>query len=112
MDRNMKLKKELVIRQDARDTVIIQLRKLGLPENFGAWWSTDVHVHMNYGGNYRNTPGNLVRQAMAEDLDILYNLIVNKEQRIPDADYFSNTADTASDDEVLLFHGQEFHTSY
>lgn len=105
-------KKDLVIRQDARDTVIIQLRKLGLPENFGAWWSTDVHVHMNYGGNYRNTPGNLVRQAMAEDLDILYNLIVNKEQRIPDADYFSNTADTASDDEVLLFHGQEFHTSY
>ncbi len=105
-------KREVFVGQDAPDSIIIQLRKLGLPENFGAWWSADVHVHMNYGGNYRNTPGNLVKQAKAEDLDILYNLIVNKEQRIPDADYFSNTADTASDEEVLLFHGQEFHTSY
>jgi len=35
------------------------------------WVSADVHVHMNYGGHYRNTPAHLVLQAQAEDLDIV-----------------------------------------
>ena len=80
------------------------------------WVSGDVHVHMNYGGAYRNTPKNLVAQAEAENLSIVEDLIVNKEQRIPDIAYFRPTtvvcvmpASTAS---TLLFHGQEFHTSY
>lgn len=94
------------------DTIIIQLKKLELPSGFGNWWSGDVHVHMNYGGNYRNTPANLVHQAKAEDVNVVYNLIVNKEQRIPDVAYFSPGPDKSSDDKVLLLHGQEFHTSY
>jgi hypothetical protein len=44
---------------------------------------------MNYGGTYRNTPKNLVAQAAAENLSIVEDLIVNKEQRIPDIAYFS-----------------------
>src|SRR5207249_1398548 len=32
------------------------------------WWSGDLHVHMNYGGAYRNTPTHLASQARAEDL--------------------------------------------
>jgi TolB protein len=32
------------------------------------WVSADVHVHMNYGGEYRNTPAHLVMQAQAEIL--------------------------------------------
>ena len=39
---------------------------------------------MNYGGHYHNTPDNLIEQARAEHLDAVYNLIVNKEERIPD----------------------------
>ena len=27
-----------------------------------AWWSGDLHVHMNYGGLYRNTPAQLAEQ--------------------------------------------------
>ena len=27
-----------------------------LPAEFGDWISADLHVHMNYGGHYRNTP--------------------------------------------------------
>src|SRR5436190_1090171 len=38
------------------------------------WVSADVHVHMNYGGHYRNTPAHLVLQAQAEDLDIVGSL--------------------------------------
>ena len=58
--------------------------------------SADVHVHMNYGGHYRNTPAHLVLQAQAEDLDIVENLIVNKEQRIPDIAYSGRGVDPAS----------------
>jgi TolB protein len=76
------------------------------------WVSGDVHVHMNYGGNYRNTPAHLVEQAAAENLGIVEDLVVNKEQRIPDMAYFSPQLDAASTADHLLLHGQEFHTSY
>jgi TolB protein len=76
------------------------------------WVSADVHVHMNYGGHYRNTPAHLVLQAQAEDLGIIDNLIVNKEQRIPDIAYSGVGVDPASRAQTLVVHGQEFHTSY
>jgi hypothetical protein len=67
---------------------------------------------MNYGGHYRNTPSHLILQAQAEDLDIVENLIVNKEQRIPDIAYSGRGVDPASTSQNLVVHGQEFHTSY
>ncbi len=76
------------------------------------WVSADVHVHMNYGGHYRNTPAHLVLQAQAEDLDIVEDLIVNKEQRVPDIAYSGLGVDSASTPQTLVVHGQEFHTSY
>ena len=76
------------------------------------WVSADVHVHMNYGGHYRNTPAHLVLQAQAEDLDIVENLLVNKEQRIPDIAFSGVGVDPASKPGTLVVHGQEFHTSY
>jgi len=48
-------------------------RFLDLPAR--GWWSGDLHVHMNYGGTYRNTPAHLVQQARAEDLHLVENLI-------------------------------------
>jgi hypothetical protein len=75
------------------------------------WWSGDVHVHMNYGGSYRNTPAHLAAQARAEDLHVVENLIVNKEQRIPDIAYFRTNRDPVSSPSLLLMHAQEFHTS-
>ena len=84
-------------------------RLVNLPAS--GWWSGDVHVHMNYGGAYRNTPRNLSFQARAEDLHVVENLIVNKEQRIPDIAYFRTDADPVSTATFLLMHGQEFHTS-
>jgi len=76
------------------------------------WWSGDLHVHMNYGGTYRNTPAALVLQARAEDLHVVENLIVNKEQRIPDVAYFRPGRDPASTSAYQLYHGQEFHTGF
>ena len=76
------------------------------------WWSGDLHVHMNYGGAYRNTPAHLAFQARAEDLHLVENLIVNKEQRIPDIASFRSGPDPVSTRGFLLLHGQEYHTSY
>jgi len=76
------------------------------------WVPGDVHIHMNYGGAYRNTPENLVRQAEAEGLSVVHNLIVNKEQRIPDVEHFrGDKIDPASTARTLLLHSQEYHTS-
>jgi len=76
------------------------------------WLSADVHVHMNYGGEYRNTPANLAAQAEAEDLAFVNSLIVNKEQRYPDIAYNGVERDAASTPDALIVHGQEYHTSY
>lgn len=75
-------------------------------------WGGDLHVHMNYGGAYRNTPARLALQAQAEGLHVVENLVVNKEQRIPDIGYFRTTPDPVSTPRFLLAHGQEFHTSF
>jgi hypothetical protein len=93
-------------------TIPVSLRLNELPPSFGTFQSADLHVHMNYGGHYRNTPENLARQARAEDLNVVYNLIVNKEERVPDIGYFRHDPDPASADGVLILQSQEYHTSY
>jgi len=101
------------IAADESAKLTIRLQPLNVPRDpRSRWLSGDVHVHMNYGGTYRNTPAHLVTQAAAENLSIVENLIVNKEQRIPDIAYFSAKPDPASTATNLLLHGQEFHTSY
>ena len=101
------------VREGQITPLTIQLQALDIPASPGSdWVSGDVHVHMNYGGAYRNTPAHLVFQAEAEDLPITQDLVVNKEQRIPDIKYFRTDLDPASTSNTLLLHGQEFHTSY
>jgi TolB protein len=91
----------------------ITLSPIAIPsEPDRQWVSGDVHVHMNYAGTYRNTPQHLVEQASAENLAIVEDLVVNKEQRVPDISYFRTGMDAASSPTTFLFHGQEFHTSY
>jgi hypothetical protein len=93
-------------------TLTVKLQANDLPASIGKWRSADLHVHMNYGGAYRNRPEILARQARAEDLDVVYNLIVNKEERIPDVGYFRSDPDPASGNGVLVMHAQEYHTSF
>jgi TolB protein len=102
-----------IITAGQKSSLTVHLQPLGLPKEAGSQWvSGDVHVHMNYGGAYRNTPKHLVTQAAAENLQVVEDLVVNKEQRIPDIAYFSTKPDPASTATNLLLHGQEFHTSY
>jgi len=105
-------RRTVLLRPNEEVKLTIRLQKLKMPENAGRWVSSDVHVHMNYGGQYRDRPKLLVGQAAAENLSIVQNLVVNKEQRIPDITYFRPRPDPASTANNLLMHGQEFHTSY
>ena len=43
--------------------IAVDLRPNALPAAFGRRLSADLHVHMNYGGHYRNTQQGVVRQA-------------------------------------------------
>jgi len=106
-------KRSLNLTPDQQAKITIQLVPLASPDTPRSHWvSSDVHVHMNYAGSYRNTPKHLVEQAAAENLSIVQDLVVNKEQRIPDIAYFRTTPDPASTASNLLLHAQEYHTSY
>ena len=57
--------------------VTVYLKPLNIPRESGSTWvSGDVHVHMNYGGAYRDTPARLVlgQSGLAPWL-VLQNLI-------------------------------------
>lgn len=95
-----------------KNNITVNLTPNALPASFGNFRSGDLHDHMNYGGHYRNTPANLADQASAEDLGLVYNLIVNKEERVPDISYFRTDPDPASNEAVTILHSQEYHTSY
>jgi TolB protein len=103
--------KKILVKSGGHESLTISLRPFSWSEDgSGHWVSSDLHVHMNYGGTYVNYPQNLRDQAKAEGLEIINNLIVNKEQRFPDIAYRGTPVD--GDQDVLLLHGQEFHTSY
>lgn len=89
-----------------------ELQPQRLPDAFGRFISADLHIHMNYGGHYRNTPAHLAAQARAEDLDLAWDLVVNKEERFPDIAAFRSDPDPASTPRTLVLHGQEYHTSF
>jgi TolB protein len=105
------VRRTMIVRPDSTTPLRIVLDRLvDLPA--AGWYSGDLHVHMNYGGAYRNDPSNLAFQARAEDLHLVENLIVNKEGRVPDIGYFSGRPDPVSTSSTLVVHDQEYHTSF
>ncbi len=105
-------RRELTLLPGQQMALTVRLTPLKLPAAPGwRWVSADMHTHMNYGGAYRNTPKDMVAQAEAEDVNVVENLIVNKEQRVPDIAYAGKFLDAASKVGRLLVHAQEFHTS-
>jgi TolB protein len=104
------VRRSVKIDKDATVELEVPLERIADLASEG-WFSGDLHVHMNYGGAYRNDPEWLAFQAAAEDLRLVENLIVNKEQRIPDIGYFDGTPRSYPDQNAIINHGQEFHTS-
>jgi Tol biopolymer transport system component len=96
--------------------VTVQLAPIGFNKTAGDYWaSSDLHVHMNYGGTYRTEPQKLQAIAEAEGVEFTQELTVNKEQRVPDIGLWREDASWFaghSDPDAKLELGQEFHTSY
>jgi hypothetical protein len=101
---------ELAADQHARLTATLVPARL--PSVYGDFVSADLHIHMNYGGHYRNTPTHLAEQARAEDLDVAWNLVVNKEERMPDLAAFRADRDPAGGPSTVVLHAQEYHSSF
>ena len=107
------VKQVLNTRGERTKSLVLKLEPMTFNAASGDQWvSADLHVHMNYGGTYRNDLDHLREQGEAEGLGIINELAVNKEQRFPDISLldFSNKVEAIGDIEIL--QGQEFHTSY
>jgi TolB protein len=78
----------------------------------GHWVNGDMHVHLNYGGTYKETSQQLQLQTESEVLSVVNNLIVNKEQRFPDIASSATNSDMMLGKNSTILRGQEFHTSY
>src|SRR4029077_20832026 len=62
-------RKTVAITAGQKTDVSVRLQPFNLPgDSRSHWVSGDVHVHMNYGGTYRDTPPRLVAQAASENL--------------------------------------------
>ena len=110
--RYLPLRRKVRVAEGQPGSVFVKLVPNDLPTSFGKFVSADLHVHMNYGGHYRATPETLAAQARAEDLNVVYNLLVNKEERVPDIAYFRPGPDPIGGNGLLILHSQEYHTSY
>lgn len=102
------------------DVTVPLRRRIHLPA--GGWFAGTTHTHMNYGGNFHNTPEYLLLMAHGAGLQIVSGLIANKDNRVLDWQYFrkGGSIDPASSlvARSMLIFGEENrppfwgHTSY
>ncbi len=105
-------KKTIDVDSDRPIEMNVKLERLDFSPVRGEWIPADLHVHMNYGGSYRNTSAGLAMIGQAEGLNVINELVVNKEQRFPDIEFERQDWIKLPDPHMALVRGQEFHTSY
>ena len=91
--------------------ITLALRRMTDMEAEG-WYSGSNHVHMNYGGNLHNTPENLVFMAKAEDLNVIGELVANKDNRILDYQFFTGAPHPLSDTAHVLYFNEEYRPPF
>ncbi len=98
----------ITVEANASNRVVFDLERFTNLKTRG-WYSGSDHVHMNYAGNFHNTPENLLFMASAEDLDMVGEKIANKDNRIFDHQYYNGAYDkTRSTSERLISFGEEY----
>jgi len=71
---------QVTVRAGARTEVNIELEQIW-DASANGWYSGDNHFHLNYGGPYRLTPGDLVAPMRAEALDLAFPQLANLHNR-------------------------------
>lgn len=106
---------QLDLEADKPRTLTVQLKRF-ISAKERHWYSGSTHVHMNYGGNLRNTPQNLILMAKAEDLDVINSLVANKDNRILDWQYFEpgggEHSSSRNDPNTILIFGEEYRPPF
>ncbi|MEE8584872.1 MAG: CehA/McbA family metallohydrolase, partial [Acidobacteriota bacterium] len=105
------VQKTIRIRAGQVSQVTLQLRRMTDLRGAG-WRSGSNHVHMNYAGNLHNTPENLVFMAQAEDMDVIGELVANKDNRILDYQFFTGRPHPLSDNRQLLYFNEEYRPPF
>jgi TolB protein len=102
---------EVEIRPDQTTEAAVRLKRITDLSARG-WRSGSTHVHMNYGGNLRNTLENLMMMARAEGMDVVNELVANKDNRILDWEYFEpgggEHSVSRADPTVKVIVGEEY----
>ena len=84
-----------------------------LPASFGTFRSADLHVHMNYGGHYREHAGQPRARRRAPRISTSSTTSSSTRRSGSRTSPTSvPVPDPASGDGVLILHSQEYHTSY
>jgi TolB protein len=106
---------EIEIAAGAATQVELKLRRMVNTAARG-WYSGTTHTHMNYGGNLRNTPENLIFMARAEDLRVVMAEVANKDNRVLDQQYFlpggGEHPASKGDPGVKLHIGEEYRPPF
>ena len=102
---------EVEARAGAVTTVVLEPKRFADPNALG-WYSGSDHVHMNYGGNLRNTPENLMLLARAEGLNMIGEKVANKDHRIFDHQHFTGKPHKLSTSKHLLTFGEEYRPPF
>jgi Tol biopolymer transport system component len=106
---------DVEIRPDQTAEGTVRLRRMADLAARG-WRSGSTHVHMNYGGNLRNTLENLMMMARGEGMDYVDELIANKDNRIMDWQYFEPGGGEHSvsrgDPTVKVIVGEEYRPPF
>ena len=103
----------LEVAADRTTDAELRLTRLGDPAARG-WYGGSTHVHMNYGGNLRNTLDNLKLMSRAEGQHLLTEQIANKDNRILDLEIFEpgGGAHSSSEPDMPVLVGQEYRPPF
>src|SRR6202050_2975719 len=104
-------KQSVQIREGTPSTIQIQLKRIA-GHALDGWVSGDNHVHMNYGGVFRETPTSLISEMDAEDLNVLNDFPTNNQNRLLDMQYFTGHPDSHSTARNILYFNEEYRPSF
>lgn len=106
-------KTEAEIKANEITTVTVNLKRM-TDLNARGWYGGSTHVHMNYGGNLRNTHANLMMISEGEDQDVVLHQIANKDNRILDYQSFvkGGGPHPLSRPDMVVVVGQEYRPPF
>ena len=95
---------------ETRATTLALRRLVDMPAS--GWWSGDNHVHASYGGMLDITPEIVAFMERAEDLNVVHDLICNRDNRIFDMEYFEGRPSGVTRPNRILYYSEEYRPSF